>query len=148
MSSILISEPDSSGVVIVEERSEQFEQPMGSILTYYRGAFTHISPTWKAGLRSISHSVINSIDRLFAESFSTIGGIERVFVRKDRDFLRIWVVIRDIDLDLEDQIYAAQLGLMDRFPDIPFDFAVIFRQGKDPHSIQPSGSRLVYPSSI
>jgi len=147
MSSILISEPDSPGVVLIQERSEQIERPMGSILTFYRGASTHVSPAWKAGLRSISHSVINSIGGLFAERLSAIGGIERIFVRKDHDFFRIWVVIRDLDLGLEDQIYAAQLAFMDQFPDSPFDFAVLFRQGKDPDSIQPTRARRIYPSS-
>ncbi|MBI4573124.1 MAG: hypothetical protein HY713_07530 [candidate division NC10 bacterium] len=55
-------------------------------------------------------------------------------------------MIADFDLALEDQIYAAQLTLMDQFPEIPFDFAVIFRQGRDPDSIRPSRARRVYPS--
>ena len=157
MKSILISEPASPGEVLIAERSDQIEYN-GSTLTFYRGAFTRIGLPWKPGptsvvssagvlLQHISDSVFHSIEAIFVNSLSAIGGIERIFVRKDNDFFRVWVVIGDMDLQVEDQVYAAQLAFMDQFPEIPFDFSMIFRQGKDPASIQPSQARLVYSSS-
>lgn len=156
MSSILISEPASPGDVLIAERSDQIED-QGNTLTFYRGTSTRIGPPWKAAPSSVpsnggslphsfSDTVFHSIEALFASRLSAVRGVERIFIRKDNDFFRVWVVIADVDLALEDQIYAAQLAFMDQFPDIPFDFAVIFRQGKDPDSIQPSGARRVYPA--
>lgn len=156
MSSILVSEPASPGLVLVMERSDQIED-QGNTLTFYRGTSTRIGPKWKEPpffvvssetslSQSFSNTVFHSIEALFVDRLSTIKGIERVFSRKDSDFFRVWIVIADIDLHLEDRIYGAQLAFMDHFPNIPFDFAVIFRQGKDPSSIQPSGARQLYPS--
>lgn len=155
MSSILVSEPASPGLVLITEHSDQIED-QGSTLTFYRGTSTRIGPKWKAApssevsserslSQSFSDTVFHSIDALFVNRLSTIRGIERIFSRKDSAFFRVWVVIADIDLALEDQIYATQLAFMDHFPDIPFDFAVIFRQGRDPSAIQPAGARRLYP---
>jgi hypothetical protein len=137
------------------EWSDQI-QDQGDTLTFYRGTSTHIGPEWQGcrfitdsrggALTSISDTKTHSIEMLLASRLSAIDGIERILIRKDHDFYRIWVVIPGIDLALEDEIYAAQFVLMAQFPEIPFDFAVIFRQGKDPASINPSGARLVFPS--
>lgn len=156
MKSILISEPASPGEVFISERSDQIDYN-GGTLTFYRGTFTRIGPPWKSApssavssmgvlLQRISDTVFHSIEAVFVNSLSTIRGIERILIRKDNDFFRVWVVIGDMDLEIEDQVYAAQLAFMDQFPDIPFDFTMIFRQGKDPASIQPSQARLVYSS--
>ncbi len=154
MRSVSVSEPASAGDILITEWSDQF-QDQGDTITFYYGTSTHIGPQWKGGpcstgssggpLSSISDTKTHSIESLFATRFSAIRGIERILIRKDHDFFRVWVVIPDVDLALEDQIYAAQLLSMDQFPEIPFDFAVIFRQGKDPDSIQPSRARQVYP---
>lgn len=155
MRSILVSEPACRGDVLILEWSDQIED-QGSTMTFYRGTSTRIGPPWKGGRSSadsrggppsdFSSTIAHSIEAVFAAKFSAIGGIEQVFIRRDNDFSRMWVVIADFDLALEDQIYAAQLTLMDQFPEIPFDFAVIFRQGRDPDSIRPSRARRVYPS--
>lgn len=154
MRSVLVSEPASPGDVLIMEWSDHVQDQEGTF-TFYCGRSTHIGPQWKGGrcfadsgggaFTSISDTITHSIETLFATRLSAIGGIERILIRKDHDFFRVWVVIPDIDLALEDQIYAAQLVLMDQFPELPFDFAVIFRQGKDPGSINPSRARQVYP---
>lgn len=155
MNSILLYEPASPGVVLIAERSDQVEE-QGSTITFYRGAFTRVGPQWKPGPssagnivgtidRNISDTVFHSVEAIFANKLSSIGGIERILIRKDSDFFRAWVVIADANIDLEDQIYDAQLAFMDQFPDIPFDFTVIFRRGKSPGSIQPSRAHQIYP---
>ncbi len=153
MSSILIDELASPGIVLISERSDQTEY-QGEVFTIYRGARTLTVDPWKRALSSImstrgtlptevSDSIFHSIESRFKDQLSSIDGIERVFIRKDDDFFRIWLVIPAMDLAIEDRIYAAQLSFMDRFPDIRFDFTIIFRQGKDPASIRPQGARLV-----
>jgi len=72
-----------------------------------------------------------------------IPGIERVFIRKDDDFMRIWMVIPDINIGTEDRIYAAQMAFMGKFPGIPCDFSVIFRQDLDLPAVWPVGSQIL-----
>lgn len=158
MNSIVIDEPVSPNAILLAEQSEHAEYA-GEILTIYRGTVRRAIPLRNLILpspqssrapseTSISDSVSHSIESLFATQLSGIRGVERIFVRKDDDFLRVWVVIPTMDLALEDQIYASQCAFMDRFRDIPFDFTVIFREGKDAASIQPSGARLVHPAGL
>jgi hypothetical protein len=155
MRSLSISEPTSRGDILIAERSDLIEE-QGGTYTFYLGASTRVAPHWKAAPstaisgggslpQTFSDTVIHSIERLLAEKLLKIQGIERILIRKDTDFFRVWVVIPDIDLTIEDQIYAAVLGFMDKFSDIAFDFAVLFRQGKDPDSIQPAHAFQVYP---
>lgn len=158
MSSIVIDEPLSPNANLLAERLEWVEHK-GEIFTIYLGTVRRVIPLRTMVLPSpqsskapsepgISDSVSRSVESLFAKQLSGIRGVERIFVRKDDDFFRVWVVIPMMDLALEDQIYAAQLSFMNRFRDIPFDFTVIFREGKDIASIQPSGARLVHPTDL
>lgn len=158
MSSIVIDEPVSPNVILLAERSGRVEY-QGEVFTIYFGTIRLAIPLWRRVLHSpessrgpseqnISDSVFHSVESLFAKQLSGIRGIERIFVRKDDDFFRVWVVVPTMDLALEDQVYASQFVFMDRFKDIPFDFTVIFREDKDAASIRPSGARLVYPTGL
>lgn len=158
MNSIVIDEPLSPNPILLAERSERAECA-GEIHTTYFGTVRRSIPLWRLILPSpqssvvpseqaISNSVLDSVESLLAERLSGIRGVERIFVRKDDDFFRVWVVVPTMDLALEDQIYESQCAFMGRFRDIAFDFTVIFREGKDAASIQPSGARLVHPAGL
>lgn len=84
-------------------------------------------------------SAYNSFERTFAAEVRKIQGVEEVYIRKDRDYFRFWTVLNEADVAIEDQIYDAQLRFMDQL-DLPCDFTVIFRQGKDPSSVRPAGA--------
>ena len=142
MRSLLVSQPASRGLVLITEHSDEVEY-LGEKFMVYRGATTRIGQAWMPA-SDISDSVFDSIEALFAKQLIDVKGIERIFARKDDEFFRIWVVVADTDLDLEDRIYATQLKFMDRFEEARFDFSVIFRQGKDPISINPARARLLY----
>ncbi len=155
MKSVVISEPAwNEGTVLIDERLEELKAG-DDVFILNLGASKRLAARWKA-LRSItvsaggaietafSDSILHSVGAHLAGSLSHIPGIERIFVRKDDDFVRVWTVIADMDLPAEDQIYAAQLAFMDRFRDIPLDFSVIFRQGKDLETIRPAGAHEVY----
>lgn len=87
----------------------------------------------------IIDSAYNSFERTFAAEVRKIQGVEEVYIRKDRDYFRIWTVLNEADVAIEDQIYDAQVRFMDQL-DLPCDFTVIFRQGKDPSSVRPAGA--------
>ncbi len=80
------------------------------------------------------------------ERISPIVGVEKVFVRRDKDFYRVWTVIADMDLDLEDRICDAQLSIIDLFPETRFDFSVVFRGQKDSGWFTPYGAAQIFPA--
>ncbi len=80
------------------------------------------------------------------ERISPIAGVEKVFVRRDKDFYRVWTVIADMDLDLEDCICDAQLSIIDLFPETRFDFSVVFRGKNDSGWFTPYGAAQIFPA--
>ncbi len=138
---------------VVEESDPLHEGAETSTLRYIGAHFPYCRP-WKPN-RTIeftqatgttSWTTTDLIATCLHERFSVIAGVDDIYVRRDSDFCRVWTVIPDMNRDLEDQIYAAELEIMDRFPNTRFDFTVIFSQGKDLASIQPSGAFLIHPS--
>ncbi|HXZ45062.1 MAG TPA: hypothetical protein VEH53_09545 [archaeon] len=99
--------------------------------------------TIASNLSDSADSDLDSFERIFGAEVRKVQGIEEVYIRKDRDYYRIWTVLNEADVEIEDQIYDAQLRFIDQL-DLPCDFAVIFRQGKDPSTIRPAGA---YPIS-
>lgn len=87
---------------------------------------------------------LHSLMRRFANLVSHLPEIERIFWKLEDDRVRVWTIIDQPSLATETQIYDAQLEFMDRFPEFSFDFAVIFRQGKNPDQIHPAGAAPVF----
>lgn len=93
---------------------------------------------------SHTDSVSAAIEREFMKMMEQILNVERVFIRKDEDFMRVWTVIPDVDIEVEDQIYEAQMTFMDKFSDIPCDFSVIFRQDLDLTALKPVDAQVLF----
>ena len=103
---------------------------------YLRLEFPSLVPS---GFFDSADTAYNSFEQTFASQVRRIQGIEQVFIRKDRDYYRIWTVMNEPDVAIEDQVYDAQLHFMAQL-DLPCDFTIIFRQGRDSASIQPAGA--------
>ncbi len=155
MKSVVVSEPVwHEGTVLIDERSDQvkvgddlFIVNLGAPqpLAFYWKGFRSFAASAGGRIEAVfSDTILHSVGARLAESLSQIPGIERILVRRDDDFFRVWTVIADMDLRIEDEIYAAQLAFMDQFRDIPLDFSVIFRQGKDPETLLPAGAHEIY----
>jgi hypothetical protein len=147
--SFAIIEPVGRAATFIDERPEEFEEN-GDVFSCSRGEL-RVAPEWKAYFsavttaaaaleKKICDTVVDSLGARLAAELSNVPGVERVFLRRDEDFFRVWTVIADMDLATEDRIYAAQFAFMDRFPEIPFDFSVIFRQGRDAGTLKPAGA--------
>lgn len=87
---------------------------------------------------------MDSVERIFAAEVFQIEGIEGLYVRKDPDYYRIWTILNEPDVTIEDRIYEVQIRFMEQL-DIPCDFTVIFRQGRDAASLRPSGALRIRP---
>ncbi len=93
---------------------------------------------------SYTDSVSAAIEREFVKMVEQIPNVECLFIRKDEDFMRVWTVIPDVDIEVEDQIYEAQMTFMDKFSDIPCDFSVIFRQDLNPTTLKPVDAQVLF----
>jgi len=89
-------------------------------------------------------TISDSLKQLFVSRISHLVEVERVFWRAEENRVRVWTIMDEPCLEIENQIYDAQLQFMDLFPEILFDFSVIFRQGKGREQISPSGATEVF----
>lgn len=89
-------------------------------------------------------TISHSLKQLFVTRISNLAEVERVFWRTEENRVRIWTIMDEPRLDVENQIYDAQLNFMDLFPEYLFDFSVIFRQGKGREQFSPAGATEVF----
>ena len=90
-------------------------------------------------------SELDSLINVFVSRVPRAREVESVFCKTENARIRVWTVIDEPNRQIENQIYDAQFDLMDKFPEISFDFVVIFRQGKAPESVRPEGAIRVFP---
>lgn len=69
--------------------------------------------------------------------------IQAVFWAFEKETLRIWTIITEPDLSLENEITGSQLKFIDQYPNLEYDFSVIYSFGKDIKDLHPDGSLLV-----
>jgi len=103
-----------------------------------------ILPSTPSEDKEQTDSSVAAIERYFVDMVTGVSAIERVLVRKDVDHLRIWMIVDEPDLNAEDQIYLAQLAFMDKFPEVPCDFSVVFRQGRNPDAIKLTNAKTLF----
>jgi hypothetical protein len=105
---------------------------------YFELLYGLLAESQAVGLKAdtLSHSV----SALFVAQIKGLPDVERVFWRRESTRIRVWTVIDQPDVVVEDQIYKAQSDLMDLLPEYSFDFSVIFRQGKPHDQISPRGA--------
>lgn len=150
-----IAEDASKSAVLIDEISEKILQEGKDTYTLYRGITRRVAPgetvTSTALLQTppdemVSNTLVDSVGALVAKSLGEIPGVEAVFLeREEGGLFRVWTIIPDLDIALEDQIYSAQMALMDRLSGAPFDFLVLFRQGNALDSVRPAKANQVFP---
>jgi hypothetical protein len=87
--------------------------------------------------------VTHSLERFFVEQLPKDPRVERVYWDSEEDVLKVWTVIPEPNLELEQLIYAAQMAFIDAFPNYRCDFYVIYRFGKPADDVRPQGARVV-----
>lgn len=70
--------------------------------------------------------------------------VEHVYWFSEDDVLKVWIVIPELDFDLQDKIYDAQMFFMEKLPEYQCDFSVIYRLDRPLADIQPQGARMVF----
>lgn len=68
---------------------------------------------------------------LTAVAFSTIPGVERVYLHRDGNSLHVLTVVeKDDDEFLYRDVYSREKDLMKQFPSFEFDFRIVARRGR------------------
>jgi len=122
----------------LEQHPEQSDSA-ASIVAWHRYLSIEFPSLVSSGSFDSVDSAYNSLERTFASQVRGIQGVEQVYIRKDRDYYRIWTIINEPDVAIEDQVYDAQLHFMAQLS-LPCDFTIIFRQGRDSASVRPAGA--------
>ena len=101
----------------------------------------------RAGTSSKPPIIKSPITELLAKDFASLlpddPKIQAVFWAYEEDTLRIWTIITEPDLSLENKITESQLKYMDQYPNLEYDFSVIYSFGKDMKDLNPDWSLLV-----
>ena len=70
--------------------------------------------------------------------------LKAVFWQFEGAVLRICTIIESDDFEFERAIYGAERKFLEKFPDVPSDFYVIFQQGRGLEEIRPADSNLAF----
>lgn len=92
----------------------------------------------------ILHSFKNSVESFLSETISRIAGIKEIMVRSDSDFLKVWVMIDEPSIEIEDQIYAEYMKQLRVMPGFPVDLSVMYGMGRTSSQIAPQGALSLY----
>ncbi len=92
----------------------------------------------------ILHSFRDSVESFLAGIICKIHGTEEILVRNDSDFLRVWVMINEPDLEIEDRIYSEYITRLKCMPNFQIDLCVMYRMGRPSTEITPQGATLLY----
>jgi hypothetical protein len=68
-------------------------------------------------------------------SFARIAEVERVYIVRAGDTLRVFTIVDDVNEDAYDRIYEHERSLIREFKGTHFDFNVISRRGRDADEI-------------
>ena len=86
----------------------------------------------------------NPLLHIFIRHVSRMVQVIAICSRKEDNVIHVWTIIEAPDKVLENQIYAEEMKLMEHFPDILFDFHVIYLSGTDLSVVLPTDSEIVY----
>ena len=86
----------------------------------------------------------NPVLHTFVRQVSYISQVIGICFRQEDSTMHVWTILESPERSVEHQVYAEEMKLMERFPEIIFDFHVIFQAGRDLSAILPSDSEIIY----
>jgi hypothetical protein len=83
------------------------------------------------------------LETVLARDFGSIGGISHVLVERADQNLLVWIALDSPSKEAREQVFQKELGLIDGFPEIDFDFNIIASRGRDPRQFA-SSAKVIY----
>ncbi len=95
-------------------------------------------------LEQADRFISNPLLHTFVRQASHISQVNAVCFRQEDSTMHVWTILESPERSVEHQVYAEEMKLMERFPEMIFDFHVIFQAGRDLSEILPSDSEIIY----
>lgn len=115
------------------EASQQMQSPPVFVRSEGRYAYPVIAP-------ELADSETSSVEKFIAKPLLKIPGVRRILMRREREFIRIWVLIDEPNLAVEEKIYHVYVELLPKIQSsqhqIETDLTVIYLDGRPSESIE------------
>jgi hypothetical protein len=82
----------------------------------------------------------DSVDVAASQDLGMIPEVRHVIVERFVDSYLVWVALDNPDREVREKVFDKQLGLLERFPEVDFDFNLIPAMGRSANEISTSGS--------
>lgn len=101
--------------------------------------------TWIPDLSIVPEiSVSGNLEGALAQDLASIPDVRYVLTERAEGNLLVWVIIDNAEsYESRSRVYEKELGLMDAFPEVSFDFNLIPSMDRDPRNLA-SGAQVVY----
>ncbi len=93
---------------------------------------------WKQDAREES-----GVEAVLAHDLSLVAEVRHVLTEQADGSLLVWIALDNPACEVREQVFQKELGLIDSFPEVEFDFNIVPAMGRDPDHIA-SGARVVY----
>lgn len=89
-------------------------------------------------------SVAVGLEAALAKDLASIPDVRHVLTERADGNLLVWIAIDNSDsYEIRSQVYEKELGLMDGFPEVSFDFNLVSALNRNPKELA-TGARIVY----
>lgn len=86
----------------------------------------------------------NPLLHTFIRQVSHLPEVVAVCFRQEDNTMHVWTILESPERSVEHQVYAGEMKLMESFPEIVFDFHVIFLSDRDLPTVLPPDSEIIY----
>jgi hypothetical protein len=90
-------------------------------------------------------NLLNSatLESAVAMDLALVPDIRHVLVERADDNLLVWIAVDNPTKEIREKIFNKQYGLIEGFPEISFDFNLVFAKDRIPSEFA-SGAKLIY----
>jgi hypothetical protein len=85
----------------------------------------------------------DALEVALAHDLSLVGEVRHVLTERADGSLLVWIALDNPVREVREQVFQKELGLIDSFPEIEFDFNLVPAMGRDAGHIA-SGAKVVY----
>ena len=83
------------------------------------------------------------LETALAIDLSLVSEVQHVLVERADGNLLVWVVLDNPSREVREKVFLKEMGLIEGFPEIDFDFNVVPAMGRHSHEIA-AGAKVVY----
>jgi hypothetical protein len=83
------------------------------------------------------------VEAVLAHDLSLVGDVRHVLTERADGSLLVWIALDNPAQEVREEVFQRELGLIDSFPEVEFDFNIVPAMGRDPDHIA-SGAKVVY----